>query len=287
MSNNNNLIDLTGDDDDEQPVEDAFDAGLDDFFFDEDFILDQPEHDIFHHDAPQPPPHMPPQQQPNPGQQTFIDLSDDDDITAEAMQAAPQDRTVRRESTGSDIVFVGERTIRPPANPPPNRRRSSVRDRRPTPGPQRNRRPRSLAAPPPLPGIRALPDLIRRTLFGAAEIAMMPDGHGGLPPPPPLHDELEIVEFNYGQVGLPTQDRASETPQTTPGEAYKEPEPVPEGFAGDIEEDGVYICPLCEEELATGESEDKQQVWVAKQCGHVSSIFYYLESSANGIGLLR
>ncbi|KAL4887297.1 hypothetical protein BJY04DRAFT_899 [Aspergillus karnatakaensis] len=50
--------------------------------------------------------------------------------------------------------------------------------------------------------------------------------------------------------------------------SYRPPSPAPEGFTRSVTEDDVATCPNCDEELGTGD-ETKQQIWVAKQCGHV------------------
>ena len=51
-------------------------------------------------------------------------------------------------------------------------------------------------------------------------------------------------------------------------DAYKPPSPAPEGFSRTLGEDDVAICPNCGWELGTGDG-TKQEIWVAKQCGHV------------------
>ncbi|KAL2221683.1 hypothetical protein M432DRAFT_599988 [Thermoascus aurantiacus ATCC 26904] len=53
-----------------------------------------------------------------------------------------------------------------------------------------------------------------------------------------------------------------------PVSTYKPPSPAPEGFTRTAQEDDVVVCPNCEDELGTGD-EIKQQIWVAKPCGHV------------------
>ncbi|KAL3459088.1 hypothetical protein BJX64DRAFT_265538 [Aspergillus heterothallicus] len=59
------------------------------------------------------------------------------------------------------------------------------------------------------------------------------------------------------------------TPETArPRSSYKAPSPAPEGFTRSVQEEDVAICPNCDEELGTGD-DIKQQIWVAKQCGHV------------------
>ncbi|KAL4868063.1 hypothetical protein BDV12DRAFT_170293 [Aspergillus spectabilis] len=53
-----------------------------------------------------------------------------------------------------------------------------------------------------------------------------------------------------------------------PRSSYKPPSPASEGFTRSVAEDDVAMCPNCDEELGTGD-DTKQQIWVAKQCGHV------------------
>lgn len=65
-------------------------------------------------------------------------------------------------------------------------------------------------------------------------------------------------------LGLPGANRPP-TPKYSPP-----PEPE-EGFTRNPAEDEVVVCPLCGDELAMGENEVKQQVWVVKGCGHVSA----------------
>lgn len=284
MSSANNVVDLTGDDDEDTYSDAVFDQ------FDNEFLDDDPLDDD---DWLPPPQERAPSNavqgntQPAPParnvQPTFIDLSSDDEPIQPLPQNAPPARNLRRDSSSSEVVFVGARTATPPVNPAPHNRRPSLRDRRPTPGPRRDRRqPHDMAAPPALPGLGALagflPNLLRRGgLFGDNVPPARPSTNpelARLGPIPaqalPINEQLEIINFDYHGPAFPMDDRDSAPPQATPGEAYKEPEPVPEGFAGDIEEDGIYVCPRCENELATGQSEEKQQVWVSKQCGHVS-----------------
>lgn len=56
----------------------------------------------------------------------------------------------------------------------------------------------------------------------------------------------------------------------TPPPSYKAPSPAPEGFTRTVTDDDVVVCPNCDHELGTGEGL-AQQIWVAKQCGHVST----------------
>jgi hypothetical protein len=89
------------------------------------------------------------------------------------------------------------------------------------------------------------------------------------------HDPHEItINLDYRQPGFPLGgldlfDRSSETPQVVQ-EPYKGPPAAREGFVRTFAEDDVVLCPRCGDELATGKGDAKQQVWVARQCGHVS-----------------
>ena len=49
-------------------------------------------------------------------------------------------------------------------------------------------------------------------------------------------------------------------------------DPLPEareGFTRTPKEEDVLVCPNCGDELSTGPTEVKRQVWVVKSCGHV------------------
>ena len=61
---------------------------------------------------------------------------------------------------------------------------------------------------------------------------------------------------------------SSHRPETRRRETYKPPSPAPPGFTHTLGEDDVAICPNCYWELGTGDGK-KQEIWVAKQCGHV------------------
>lgn len=106
---------------------------------------------------------------------------------------------------------------------------------------------------------------------------------GGPQPPPRLrragHIRMGIAggagaglfvapNLNFGMVGfdLGYGGRQEEPPPPT----YEAPPPAPEGFTRSPEEDEVLICPNCDSELCKGDDDVKKQVWIAKQCGHVS-----------------
>ncbi|KXL41536.1 hypothetical protein M433DRAFT_381439 [Acidomyces richmondensis BFW] len=95
-----------------------------------------------------------------------------------------------------------------------------------------------------------------------AALAFIGDGLPFAAPPrtapgmPTLMD-FEHVAFDMGYGG-----------NRPPSPKYSPP-PAPEpGFTRNPGEDEVVVCPNCGDELAMGDSEVKQQVWVIKGCGH-------------------
>lgn len=87
-------------------------------------------------------------------------------------------------------------------------------------------------------------------------------GGGGIFVAPNLN--FGVVGFDLGYGG----GRPEPPPPT-----YEAPPPAPEGFTRSPEEDDVLVCPNCDSELCKGDDDVKKQVWIAKQCGHVSLIF--------------
>ncbi|RJE26135.1 hypothetical protein PHISCL_01485 [Aspergillus sclerotialis] len=95
--------------------------------------------------------------------------------------------------------------------------------------------------------------------------------------PPPLDVETLLigegagrgidVELNFGTVSPVAQPEPG-----PPRDSYKPPSPAPEGFTRSIGEDEVVVCPNCDVELGTGDGV-KQQIFVAKKCGHVRIAF--------------
>lgn len=301
MSLNNrpqDLIDLTAEDEDEEVQdltarrgvrrEDSFDDMLDDeideaIFFEPSDINDG---------GWAPPGPSPLGRQPA---REVIDISSED----EGEVARPVNHTripparLRSDSTSSDIVILSEQPAAPtrPAAPSGNRsRRQSVRSRRPTPGPNGHRELPPVDDIPPMPPMRpylgGVVNFIRNGAqnLRATIVDQFPPYAGRYPPANHVlpgndlqniagvidaDDEFQIMPFDYGAAPFRLRDGESEAPQATPGAAYKAPPEVPKGFAGNVDENGVYTCPRCDEELATG-SEEKQQIWVVKQCGHVS-----------------
>lgn len=60
-----------------------------------------------------------------------------------------------------------------------------------------------------------------------------------------------------------------------PPPRYDPPKPAQEGFTRSPKEGDTVVCPNCDDELGTGDTEEKRSVWFVKGCGHVS----YLNSS--------
>jgi len=74
-----------------------------------------------------------------------------------------------------------------------------------------------------------------------------------------------IMNYDLPGFGLGGDARTRE-----PTPEYHAPPALPQGFTGDPTEDEAVVCPACGDELALGESEEKRQVWIVKNCGHVS-----------------
>lgn len=222
-----------------------------------------------------------------------IDLSDDSDFHIQEFDEAIAERRDRRPtpfepSSSPEVEIVHER----PA--PSNRRR--VNSERPD-GYDQNRLPP--IASPPLPMERGpfgyFPEIIRRST------QLILGNIGNMHAPwvdhreslrqinergrqrQDLHNESRddfVINLDYRQPafalgGFEMQQRASETPQVVQ-EPYKAPTPAKEGFIRTFTEESVVLCPMCGDELATGDNDTKQQVWVVKVCGHVSVTVIYL-----------
>ena len=74
--------------------------------------------------------------------------------------------------------------------------------------------------------------------------------------------DFEAVPFDIGR----------NPPAAPVRPAYVAPPPPKEGFSRTPAEHDVVVCPNCDYELGQGEDGLKRQVWVARQCGHVSQI---------------
>lgn len=78
------------------------------------------------------------------------------------------------------------------------------------------------------------------------------------------------VGFNMG-IGFVDEPEAPPPPPPT----YDAPQAAPQGFTRSPQEEEFLVCPNCEDELCTGDSDQKRQVWLVKGCGHVCSIFIF------------
>lgn len=81
-----------------------------------------------------------------------------------------------------------------------------------------------------------------------------------------LHLDYGLPSFSMGSSSRPDARRR---------EAYKAPSPAPPGFTRTLAEDDVAVCPHCGSELGTGDGK-RQEIWVAKPCGHVRDKFLIL-----------
>jgi hypothetical protein len=84
-------------------------------------------------------------------------------------------------------------------------------------------------------------------------------------------DEWEAPRLNYEAQGfqlLGGTARSSPPPRLT--SPYKAPRVPAPGFIRKVDEEDIVVCPHCGDELGMGDDEVKQQIWVVKQCGHVS-----------------
>jgi hypothetical protein len=76
------------------------------------------------------------------------------------------------------------------------------------------------------------------------------------------------ILLDYAMSSFSMEPASSRYEERRRRDAYKPPSPAPEGFSRTLGEDDVAVCPNCDWELGTGEGK-KQEIWVAKQCGHV------------------
>lgn len=83
-------------------------------------------------------------------------------------------------------------------------------------------------------------------------------------------DGFQRPRLNYEAQGFELIGAAHSSPPPRPSSPYKAPRAVTGGFTRKVEEDDIVVCPHCGDELGTGNDDLKQQIWVVKQCGHVS-----------------
>lgn len=75
--------------------------------------------------------------------------------------------------------------------------------------------------------------------------------------------------------------------EAVPAPTYDPVTDARNGFTRSPGEDDVLVCPHCGHELCSGESEEKQQAWVVKACGHVSASLKILSSLFHTNTLVR
>ena len=112
-------------------------------------------------------------------------------------------------------------------------------------------------------------------------------------------EELEIIEDFFPSTLPPMQGLNYETPgfqMFVPASSprarpvspeYKAPPAVQAGYTRRADENDIIVCPRCGDELGVGSDPSKQQVWVSKQCGHVSSSFDVEAIFLTKAGVLR
>ena len=131
--------------------------------------------------------------------------------------------------------------------------------------------------------VRILEQEIIRQANGAARLfaPRLPHMRGALYPlpgnAPAFNPDFPDLNMNYENAAftidhLGGRDVQESTPPRRPTPPYKAPPAVKPGFTRKIGEEDVVVCPNCGDELGSGDDEVKQQVWVNKQCGHVSSL---------------
>ena len=88
----------------------------------------------------------------------------------------------------------------------------------------------------------------------------------------PALDDFQRPRLNYEAQGFELIGATPSSPPPLQSSPYKAPRAPAPGFTRKVEEDDVVVCPHCGDELGTGSNDVKQQIWVVKQCGHVSSL---------------
>ena len=177
-----------------------------------------------------------------------IDLSDGENIPPR--QASP------------DIQFISSRP-RSRSLSLDNRARRPASHDRPRPLVQNER---SMWLGRTLPQLQHLGNQLGRMRdhLVAWERVPVPETHFDMPLPDMM--DFQQVGFNYDHPFQPQQ------PQPR-APTYDAPPPPQEGFTrSNTEEDLLMVCPECEGELGVGNSEERRQVWVVRNCGHVRVI---------------
>jgi len=74
--------------------------------------------------------------------------------------------------------------------------------------------------------------------------------------------------MDYGTIGFGLGADGGTPRDPTP--EYRPPPAAEVGFTRNPTPEEEVVCPSCGDELATGSTEEKRQVWIVKACGHVS-----------------
>lgn len=187
-----------------------------------------------------------------------VDLEAEEEEAPEVTAAPP-----RHPPSSPEVQFMGA-SVRPRLPPPP-----------PPPPPRRSFGMSSSLLR--MLGIRTsrLPEAARDDIFTQV-VARRARDLARLRPPPQMEDVLWVGgDPSDGAVDLTVNldvDPSGLQARAPPARAYKPPSPVPEGFTRTVGDEDVVCCPNCDAELGVG-SETQQQIWVVKQCGHVSRPF--------------
>lgn len=181
-----------------------------------------------------------------------------EELQAGQVEAEPAEPPTYIDSSSPEVEFVRARTrLQPPrrpnlANPASFLEMFSIQSHRSSPRPSffdgAFARPRQLLRPFPLDA-----DTI---LVGDGEdLAVLPDA-----------EILPGLQYRAAELGMERLDRLRPARQ-------KALSPAPEGFARTLQEGDVAVCPNCGDELGAGLGV-KQQIWVAKPCGHVRFLLF-------------
>ncbi|KAJ5160202.1 uncharacterized protein N7482_007206 [Penicillium canariense] len=171
-----------------------------------------------------------------------VDLEDDRDNAGEGPSSSPE------------VQFVRATTVR--QQPPPRRwdPLSLFQTNLPLPRPRHHSEMHHFGAYPRPPRHGIMPSQVDALFLGTR------------PTIPNLGSPDVLLDYALSSFSMePVPGRNEERRRR---DTYKAPSPVPEGFSRTLGEDDIAICPNCNWELGTGEGK-KQEIWVAKQCGHV------------------
>ncbi|KAJ5620303.1 hypothetical protein N7510_004287 [Penicillium lagena] len=188
-------------------------------------------------------------------------LEEDPDIPAEVPSSSPE------------VQFVGA-VRRPPANRSPHHRFEGYFQR------MRATRPHSRIFPPHRERADTR-ELRRGTSFGSGLPSFTDSFLLGDHP----DSVISFLNLNYESASFPIGPPIRQEPRTSRN-TYKAPSPPPAGFTRTLADDDVAVCPNCSEELGVGEG-TKQELWIARQCGHVStfhfSLFFYILTTSTQV----